>query len=146
VTDFEQKLRHYCRNPRCRMKLQAPVENPHRAFCTRGCYLGFFRTRCLVCEGAMQRKTETQLVCGKRKCRSTLKGGAGRFRYPTTHQVVGPLKSAANTGLKTRGNGDRSPRPPFSITDALKNARSIVGPAHVIAVEIGRSEHASWPR
>jgi hypothetical protein len=44
------KLRHYCRNPRCRMKLPAAVENAHRAFCTRGCYESFYRNRCRVCE------------------------------------------------------------------------------------------------
>jgi len=32
------KLRHYCRNPRCRGKLKEPVENLHAAFCTRGCW------------------------------------------------------------------------------------------------------------
>ena len=24
---FEEELRHHCRNPRCRLKLQGPVEN-----------------------------------------------------------------------------------------------------------------------
>jgi hypothetical protein len=33
-----EKVRHYCRNPRCRSKLAAPVSNPREAFCTRGCY------------------------------------------------------------------------------------------------------------
>ena len=32
------ELRHRCRNPRCRMKLPTPIDNLHRAFCTRGCY------------------------------------------------------------------------------------------------------------
>jgi hypothetical protein len=50
--------RHYCRNPKCRSKLPAPVANEREAFCTRGCYIGFHRTRCLVCEAKMERKTE----------------------------------------------------------------------------------------
>ena len=41
------KLRHYCRNPRCRSKLKQPVENPRRAFCTRGCHSSFYHSRCL---------------------------------------------------------------------------------------------------
>jgi hypothetical protein len=56
---MKQSLRHYCRNPRCRMKLQAPVENEHRAFCCRGCFESFYRSRCLVCEEPMRRKTDT---------------------------------------------------------------------------------------
>jgi hypothetical protein len=28
VTDFVAETRHYCRNPRCRLKLPTPVENP----------------------------------------------------------------------------------------------------------------------
>ncbi len=53
MTEFKEELRHFCRNPRCRSKLPAPVSNLREAFCTRGCYLGFHRTRCLVCEGKM---------------------------------------------------------------------------------------------
>lgn len=87
----------------------------------------------------MERRTERQLVCGKRKCRSTLKGGAGRFRYPTANHGIRTLKKAANTGLKTRGNGDPPPRRPFTLADALKYARGIVAPSHVIAAEIGRT-------
>jgi hypothetical protein len=31
-------LRHRCRNPRCRAKLTAPVENKRHAFCCHGCH------------------------------------------------------------------------------------------------------------
>jgi hypothetical protein len=58
-----EKLRHYCRNPRCRSKLPAPVANEREAFCCRGCHSSFYRHRCLICEGEMERKTENQLVC-----------------------------------------------------------------------------------
>jgi hypothetical protein len=57
-----------CRNPRCRSKLKAPVDNPREAFCTRGCHSSFYRKRCLICEGEMARKTERQLICGGRRC------------------------------------------------------------------------------
>src|ERR1700757_2071255 len=68
---MDTSLRHYCRNPRCRMKLQAPVENEHRAFCCRGCFESFYRSRCLVCEQPMRRKTEQQrFKSGHAVCRA----------------------------------------------------------------------------
>jgi hypothetical protein len=73
LTDFKQELRHRCRNPRCKSKLPAPVANEREAFCTKGCYGAFYRSRCVVCEEAFERKNEQQKVCGKRKCRSTLR-------------------------------------------------------------------------
>jgi hypothetical protein len=75
VTEFtETALRHMCRNPRCRSKLGAPVSNPREAFCARGCHTSFYRKRCLVCEGQMERKRENQTICGRRKCKNVLYG------------------------------------------------------------------------
>src|SRR6266576_3403052 len=48
-------LRHYCRNSRCRTKLREPVENEHAAFCCRGCFEQFYRSRCAVCERDLSR-------------------------------------------------------------------------------------------
>jgi len=56
-------LRHYCRNPRCRSKLKAPVENEHHAFCTRGCFDSFYFTRCRVCEKPLREKRGGRLYC-----------------------------------------------------------------------------------
>jgi hypothetical protein len=53
-------FRHRCRNPRCKLKLPAPVENEHHAFCCRGCYVSFYRSRCLVCEAPIRRRNERQ--------------------------------------------------------------------------------------
>lgn len=53
-------FRHYCRNPRCRSKLPAPVTNLREAFCARGCHTQFYRKRCLACEQPMERNTENQ--------------------------------------------------------------------------------------
>jgi hypothetical protein len=72
MTDFIEALRHRCRNPRCQSKLPSPVSNPREAFCTKGCHSSFYRKRCLICEEPMERKTEHQLVCGKRRCRNAL--------------------------------------------------------------------------
>jgi hypothetical protein len=49
-------LRHRCRNLRCRMKLPAPVENEHQAFCARGCFDSFYFNRCRVCEQDLRHK------------------------------------------------------------------------------------------
>ena len=81
MTTFEIETRYYCRNPRCRSKLPAPVANVREAFCARGCH----RKRCRVCEGPMARRTERQLICGKRRCRNALRGGQSLWRY---HVIV----------------------------------------------------------
>ena len=44
-----------------------PVENLHRAFCCRGCFEQFYRTRCLVCE--TPKHHQRRLLCGHIKCR-----------------------------------------------------------------------------
>ena len=85
MTDFDQTLRRFCRHPKCRSKLKTPVENPREAFCARGCHSAFYRKRCLVCEEPMERKTENQLICGKRRCRNALQGGFNGGRY---HGIV----------------------------------------------------------
>ena len=65
--------RHLCRNPRCRLKLPAPVSNPKAAFCKRGCFEQFHRRRCVVCEQEYERKREDQRDCRRRKCRAELR-------------------------------------------------------------------------
>jgi len=101
MTEFVRTLRHYCRNPRCRMKLKAPVENPREAFCTKGCHSSFYRKRCLVCEAEMVRRTENQLICGKRGCRNALEARSGLGRYLPLPDGVSPLGKPINTGLKS---------------------------------------------
>jgi hypothetical protein len=82
MTEFaETKLRHYCRNPRCRSKLPTPLSNPREAFCVRGCYNSFYLHRCLACEGPIERKRENQRVCRKAKCRNALQARNGFGRY-----------------------------------------------------------------
>jgi hypothetical protein len=86
VTSFDTETRHYCRNPRCRSKLPAPVVNAREAFCVRGCHSSFYLKRCLVCEGPIERKAGNQKVCRRSKCRSAFRSGIslGRY-YPTGH-------------------------------------------------------------
>ena len=108
-----QQLRHRCRSPGCRSKLPTPVENAHAAFCTPGCWAQFHRQHCVVCEKPFKRVTESQLTCGRRKCRSELRKWRALytpFSLKTSHPtsaVFTPLGSAYSTGLKTRLTGDR---------------------------------------
>ena len=111
------KTRHYCRNPRCRSKLPAPVENEHRAFCARGCFESFYRSRCLVCEEPMRRKRESQrLKSGHRRCAAEYRKFPRAYDYPSDEPAQkgggGPfvnesLAEAHFTGLKTRDLADR---------------------------------------
>jgi hypothetical protein len=55
----ETALRHYCRNPKCRMRLPAPVSNAKEAFCTAGCYRSFYLHRCRVCEERIEQSKYT---------------------------------------------------------------------------------------
>ena len=107
MTDFIAESRHYCRNPRCRSKLPAPVANAREAFCTRGCHSGFYRTRCLVCEAKMERRTEHQLICGKRKCRNALQARQSLGRYHASSAVVDPLKTSIKPDIKSGVATDR---------------------------------------
>jgi hypothetical protein len=110
-------LRHRCRNPRCRLKLPAPVENEHHAFCTPGCHASFYRSRCLVCEESMTRKRGRQLFkSGHRVCQSDYRKFPRAYdfpRVPTAQKgsdspiVNNPLGSAHFTGLKIGLEGER---------------------------------------
>ena len=120
--------RRLCRNPRCRMKLKQPEANPRSAFCSRGCYASFYRKRCMACEQPMRRRSENQLLCGRRKCRTEMDalrrhGMLGRYvaeaasgtsikpgisplpldsarsLVPGTPKV--PLKTSIKSGIKT---------------------------------------------
>ena len=118
-----EKLRHYCRNPHCRMKLNAPVENDHAAFCCRGCFTRFYRRRCLVCERDLSRDPMTgeAVKLGRKFCGQKCQREHRRFprvysvfasgSYTPSAEHRSDSKSAHSTGLKTRlrvvrGSGD----------------------------------------
>jgi hypothetical protein len=109
-------LRHRCRNPRCRLKLPAPVENEHRAFCTRGCFESFYLNRCRVCERDLRKKTGKD--AGRRYCRPPNKCRAEAAQWPQKYEyglpdtpATRPSRSADSTGLKIGIKADR--RLPF---------------------------------
>jgi hypothetical protein len=107
VTEFAAETRHYCRNPKCHSKLPKPVSNERDAFCARGCHSAFYRKRCLVCEEPMERKTENQKLCGKRRCRNAFKGSSGFGRYHSARSAIHPLKTSIKPGVKSALRADR---------------------------------------
>jgi hypothetical protein len=125
-------LRHYCRNPRCRMKLETPVENRHRAFCCHGCAENFYRSKCRVCErditvdpmtGARRSSSQGRKFCGRRcKAEAAKYPLIFAWELPTPTKPSARSRSAHSTGLKTRLASDR-PAP-------------IHGPASIIAIEV----------
>ena len=83
------KMRHMCRNTHCRLKLPTPVENEHHAFCTRSCHAVYYRSRCQVCEAPIRRKTERQLTCFSRKCKSERRRFPAAYSWPEYKTNVG---------------------------------------------------------
>lgn len=138
----QQDLRHYCRNPRCRCKLKLPTYNARDAFCCRGRYTGFYRSRCLVCEQSIARKNERRLVCNRPKCRGEFRRDRERFaggRYPISSFAPKAPTNSIKSGVKSRPHPDRTwriiagpdvpevnlqvPLDP-GLTDRLKRARA----------------------
>ena len=126
--------RQLCRNPLCRSKLKEPVENPRSAFCARGCHASFYRHRCMACEQPMERRSENQLLCGRRKCRTemdalrrhgmlgryvaeaasgtSIKPGISSLPLDSARSLVpetpkAPLKTSIKSGIKNALGPDR---------------------------------------
>ena len=89
-------------------KIKAPVSNRREAFCARGCHTAFYRKRCLVCEGPIERTRDDQKICRKAKCRSAWRArtGFGRYIAPTDAKL--PSQKPVNKGSK--GAPKRDPR------------------------------------
>jgi hypothetical protein len=97
--NYGSRLRHYCRNPRCRSKLTEPVDSDRRAFCSRGCHTTFYRHRCIVCEKPITRTTETKRLCGSGKCAYAHKRNPETYRFQG--RIVAPTpRSGSETPVK----------------------------------------------
>jgi len=97
-------LRHYCRNQRCRLKLPAPIENEHKAFCCRGCFESFYLHRCRVCEKPLRDRRGGRLYCRPpNKCAAEAQKWRHVYAYGLSPQKTeSDVRSAHSTGLKTR--------------------------------------------
>ena len=119
TTQLFGRLWHRCRNQRCRLKLPAPVENEHHAFCTSGCHASFYRNRCRVCERDL-RKNGKRGDANRLYCRPPHRCAAEARKWPEKYGFDPPtpatppprtnnVRNAHFTGLKTGIGGDRSP-------------------------------------
>src|SRR6516165_10079785 len=108
-------LRHYCRNPRCRMKLPKPVSNDREAFCSRGCHARFFRTRCRVCEGPIEQPAHgTRLICNKAQCKNARRAGLGFGRYHDSNRAKPPSEVPVNADSGWLADLGKYPSPTFA--------------------------------
>jgi hypothetical protein len=101
-TMTNSSARHFCRNPRCRSKLPAPVENHHHAFCCRGCHAQFYRARCLVCERDIDIDPMTGAKRGLRQshrkfCGRKCSGESARFPHTYAWKVPAAVKTEARS-------------------------------------------------
>src|SRR5262249_35949997 len=110
--------RKRCRNPRCRMKLPTPTDNPHKTFCTRGCHESFYRSRCRVCEvdlrktdkgtGKLKAGEATRRYCRPpNKCRQEAAQWPQKYEYgvradPDTTPPRNPHELGLKNGLQSR--------------------------------------------
>ena len=102
TTEAAEITRKRCRNPRCRMKLPAPTDNEHHAFCTRGCYEGFYRSRCRVCEADL-RKTGKRGDANRRFCRPPNRCAAEAQKWPEKYAFgMLPLSPPVQRGNNVR--------------------------------------------
>jgi hypothetical protein len=103
-----EPARQMCREPHCRSKLPMPAANARQAFCTRGCYARFYRSRCLACE---QPKTGTRQLCNRSKCVSDLRALQRHQmlgRYHPSSAVESIQKTLDFIGVKTALNPGRA--------------------------------------
>lgn len=108
-----QALRHFCRNPHCRSKLQEPTANLHRAFCVHGCHQQFYRLRCIVCEKELPPGRSDRRFCRKPSCRNQYYRNPVLFDFNAPKLGLGTgrahlaSKSSIKPGTFSSDSGDR---------------------------------------
>jgi hypothetical protein len=117
-------LRHQCRY--CRSKLSEPTDNMRRAFCCRGCFQSYFRSRCVVCEGAIRRKRESQKTCIGVRCKRELSRFKLVYSWPERLGLGHPSGGAFEASKTLDSIGSESPisalpRSPMSWRDLAGN-------------------------
>jgi hypothetical protein len=104
-----EDLRYRCRQ--CRAQLPAPVSNASEAFCTHGCRISFYRTRCRICEAPIEQPARgTRLICNKAKCKNAWRTRASfnAVSYPTPITVKSFSERPINKGPKVGFDDDRA--------------------------------------
>ena len=142
-----ENLRHRCRQ--CRAKLPASVTNAREAFCSRGCYTSFFRTRCRVCEAPIEQPARgIRLICSRAKCKSARRADLGFGRYHTLIRAESIQEVSVNKGPKVGVSDDRASWRVIAAGAPISANQyhcAIVGAAKGIAAA-DRSNAAHWAR
>jgi hypothetical protein len=94
------QVRRRCRNPRCGAKLKAPTTDRRNAFCSKGCKVAYYNSRCLICENLFDRKTGRRVVCSRSKCRHQLERHPERFALSAT-PLAGVGHNASRNPIKS---------------------------------------------
>jgi hypothetical protein len=105
-----EPLRVRCRDPKCLCALPVPAEE-RRAFCARGCYDRFYRTRCRVCGELSPRGKLHARKCayahrqnpGLYAYRKLQNPADGRLSPERTRDERNPYKTAIKTRARTWG-------------------------------------------
>jgi hypothetical protein len=107
--EFTADLYRRCRNPRCKSRLAASVDNPHKAFCAAGCHAQFYFTRYVVCEKDKPAGRSDRKLCRRPKCRTNYRKNKGLFARtgPGTDLCRLSSRSAQSTGTKIDDLADR---------------------------------------
>jgi hypothetical protein len=133
-----------CRDPKCRSALSQPTES-RRAFCARGCYDRFHRTRCRVCsEPSPNGRLHAKSCSYAHKQNPDLyafKAVKNARMGDCRQNAHGPSRNPYKTGIKTR---EKSRGPTLS-DDSLWLATL---PLHPIDAVWARAAKAlnDWPR
>jgi hypothetical protein len=103
--------RHYCRNPKCRSKLKQPIDNPHKAFCCRGCHESFQLKRCLVCEAEKPpRSIARRKLCRRPKCQARYRQNRDLYSFSAAgiSRTANAVRNLDKLGFKSGTFGDRA--------------------------------------
>ena len=145
-----EDLRYRCRQ--CRAQLPAPVSNASEAFCTHGCRISFYRTRCRICEAPIEQPARgTRLICNKAKCKNAWRARAGLDpgRYPTSITAKSFSERPINKGSKVGADDDRASSWRVVAAGAPISANQFhcatIGAAEAVA-STARTNMAHWSR
>jgi hypothetical protein len=138
--------RHYCRNQHCRSRLKEPIDHPRSAFCTRGCYKSFYRSRCLVCErsiiadpstGQPRQRLDQRKFCGRR-CKHEAR------RYP--HLYADPFLPYGNGTDNSKTRIKRAPKRASKQVEHLVQACRLTSSAGIVGRAPSRLSRNCWLR
>jgi hypothetical protein len=105
MSGMADNLRTFCRNPKCRSALPRPAEH-RRAFCARGCFDNYHRTRCRVCSEPSPNGRLHVKSCAYAHRQNPELYAYKRLQKPGTGDSAknadGPSRNPYKMGIKTR--------------------------------------------